>query len=65
MARPKTRNNEDKAFHFRMPKSTWWLLKKAAVIKEVTMGEVVVELIEKQRLKLNKKFDELNGFGQE
>lgn len=53
----KKKAGEEKAFHFKMPKNTWLLLKKAAVMKEVTMGEVVVEFIEKNRAKLTKKFE--------
>lgn len=48
---------DEKGFHFKMPKDTWLLLKKAAVMKEITMGDVVVEFIEKNRTKLTKKFE--------
>lgn len=57
MGRPRTRTEDEKAFHFRMPKETWLLLKKASLIKEMTMADVCVEFIEKQRHKLGKKMD--------
>lgn len=61
--RRKTKPEDEKAFHLRMPRDTWLLLKKAALIKEVTMGEIVVELVEKQRKKLTKRFSEIGDLG--
>jgi hypothetical protein len=46
---------DDRAFHMRMPRDTWLLLKKAAMISEISMGEYVTKLVEKQRVKLAKK----------
>ena len=43
------RGDDDKAFHFRMPKETWVLLKNVSVIKECTMGEIIVQCLEKNR----------------
>lgn len=63
MGRPRTRTEDEKAFHFRMPRETWLLLKKASLIKEMTMADVCVEFIEKQRNKLGKKFDEIGDVG--
>jgi len=63
MGRKKIRTEDEKAFHLRMPRDTWLLLKKASLIKEMTMGEVVVELVEKQRTKLAKRFDEIGDVG--
>lgn len=57
MGRPRTRTEDEKAFHFRMPRETWLLLKKASLIKDMTMADVCVEFIEKQRHKLGKKMD--------
>lgn len=59
MGRPKTRKEDEKAFHFRMPRATWLLLKKAALTNDCTMGEIVVELVEKSRKKLTQKFEEI------
>lgn len=55
MGRLRTRAEDDKAFHFRMPRETWLLLKKASLIKDMTMADVCVEFIEKQRNNLGKK----------
>ncbi len=63
MSRPKTRAEDDKAFHFKMPRDTWLLLKKAALIKDMTMGEVCIDFIEKQRHKLGKKMDVIGEVG--
>lgn len=59
MARPKTRNPEDKAFHFRMPRETWFLLKKASVYQNTTMSQIVVDLVEKSRNKFIKNFEKI------
>jgi hypothetical protein len=45
-----------------MPRDTWLLLKKAAMISEISMGEYVTKLVEKQRVKLAKKMDVLGDF---
>lgn len=63
MGRKKVRTENEKAFHLRMPRETWLLLKKASLIKEMTMGEFIVELVEKQRKKLSKRFDEIGDVG--
>jgi len=63
MGKVRIRTEGEKAFHFRMPRETWLLLKKASLIKEMTMAEVCVEFIEKQRNKLTKKFDEIGVVG--
>lgn len=56
MRAKKIKEVNEKAFHFRMPRSTWLLLKKAALTNDCTMGEVVVELVEKSRKKLTEQF---------
>jgi|APFre7841882654_1041346.scaffolds.fasta_scaffold144576_2 hypothetical protein len=53
---------DDRAFHMRMPRDTWLLLKKAAMISEISMGEYVTKLVEKERVKLTKKMDVLGDF---
>ena len=64
MGRKRIKPEDEKAFHLRMPRDTWLLLKKASLIKEMTMGEVVVDLVEKQRTKLTKKFGEIGVVGE-
>lgn len=59
MSNKKITNKDEKAFHFRMPRATWLLLKKAALTNDCTMGEIVVELVEKSRKKLTQKFEEI------
>jgi len=63
MGRKRIRAEDEKAFHLRMPRTTWLLLKKAALIREMTMGDFIVELVEKQRNKLSKRFDEIGDIG--
>lgn len=59
MGRLKIKKDDDRIFTIRMPRSTWLLLKKASLVKEKTMADICVELIENQRHKLNKKFEEI------
>lgn len=59
MARPITKKSDEKAFHFKMPRDTWLLLKKAALTQDCTMTEIMVDLVEKARKKLTKKFDKI------
>ena len=59
MGRPITRKDDEKAFHMRMPRATWLLLKKAALTNDCTMGEIVIDLVEKSRKKLTQKFEEI------
>ena len=49
----------EKAFHMRMPKSTWILLKKAAITNDCTMGDIIVDLVEKARVKMTRDFEEI------
>lgn len=58
------KSTDDKAFHFRMPKDTWLLLKNAAIINECTMGELVVKCLEKNRKKLTGKIVESENIEQ-
>lgn len=62
MTTKRKKQDDDRAFHMRMPRDTWLLLKKAALISEITMGEYVTNLVEKQRVKLAKKMDVLGDF---
>lgn len=64
MGRLKVRAEDDKAFHFKMPRTTWLLLKKASLIKNMTMADVCVEFIEKQRNSLSKKMDVIGEVGE-
>lgn len=64
MSAKRKKQPDDRAFHMRMPRDTWLLLKKAAIISEITMGEYVTNLVEKQRLKLAKKMDVLGDLGE-
>lgn len=62
MTTKRKKQPDDRAFHMRMPRDTWLLLKKAAIISEITMGEYVTDLVEKQRPKLAKKMVVLGEF---
>ena len=62
MTTKRKKQPDDRAFHMRMSRDTWLLLKKAAMISEITMGEYVANLVEKQRVKLEKKMDVLGDF---
>lgn len=46
---------ETKSFHFTMPRETWVLLKNASTINEITMSNVLVNLLETNRKKLLKE----------
>lgn len=49
----------EKAFHMRMPRATWILLKKAAITNDCTMGDIIVDLVEKSRVKMTRNFEEI------
>lgn len=59
MGRPRIRADDERSFHFRMPRETWILLKKAAITRDCTMGEILVELVEKARRRLTIKIEEI------
>lgn len=44
-----------KAFHVRVPVSTWKFLKKRAFDKEISMNKVVAECLDKFKSKYEKK----------
>jgi len=49
----------DKFFQVRVPKETWVLLKKASFTNDCSLGDVIIDLVEKSRVKLLKKFEEI------
>jgi hypothetical protein len=55
----KDKNSKDKAFHLIMPRETWLLIKKAAVVNDCSMGDVVVHCVEKHRKKLTDNFNDI------
>lgn len=46
-----------KSFHFTMPRDTWVLLKNAATVNELTMSNILINLLEGNRKKLLKQND--------
>lgn len=63
MGRKKIKLDTDKAFHMRMSRETWILLKKASFISNKAMGDIVVELVEKKRSQWTKRFSEIGELG--
>lgn len=62
MARPKTRKDDERGFHIRLPNETWKFLKMSSIIREMTMAEIVIESVEKQRKSIKKKYSEIGDF---
>lgn len=49
--------NQIKAFQIRIPKESWAFLKKKGVDRELSMNEIIVELIETYKNKCEKKIN--------
>jgi len=47
--------NEKKTFNIRIPKETWYFLKKTAFEQETSMASIIVKTVEDYRKKLEAK----------